>query len=1093
MRAQELLFVRDTTNQIEFLIDTGAAISVLPASVFAHKNSTPEKTKVTAANGTPINTYGEVLLKVDIGLRRNFHHVFVIADTQNAILGADFIAKNKLKIDLARRQLSDPQTCVAQEAGIARVQILGIAENVDGPHMEILKRFPSLTSEDDRVPAVKHSFQHTIPTSGRPPFFRPRKLNPKMGAIAKTAIEKMLDEGIIRPSKGPYASPLHIVAKKSGWRLVGDYRALNGITKRDAYPLPYLQDFSMQLNGKKIFSKIDLRDAYHQLPVAEEDIEKTAICTPFGNYEFVRMSFGLTGAAQCFQRFIDAVLGKVTRQDTGARVTLFAYIDDIIIASESREAHEQDLEAVFQRLAEYNLKISLRKCEFAQEDIEFLGHAVSEKGIIPLPEKVAAINEFPLPESFKQLRKFLGMVNYFHRLIPNAAGIMAPLNDLLKGYKKAHRNRLINWSDDTRKAFTAAKKALSDATWLAFPDTEAQLGLFCDASGIAVAGSLQQFKDGGWQPLGFFSKKMNKLEQLGSAFARELLAVYLAIKHFHHWLEGTNITIYSDHKPLIAAMGKPIDRPNLKEARQMSFIAQYSPKFEHISGGNNIVADALSRPQIDAIETTSMLDHELRTELIRAQGADNELKQVMDSNSALKIKVHNELYCDTSTGRLRPFLPKSMREKVFKLVHNLAHPGVKQSSQLISHRFVWPNMKRDIKLWVNSCYHCQLAKVTRHNHTVIKSIPNDVPKFGTVHIDLVGPLPVNKGCAYLLTMIDRFTRWAEVIPLPDIRAETVANAFIAGWVARFGVPNQIVCDRGAQFQSGLFKNLLQQLGCKHSRTTSYNPRCNGLIERYHRQLKSALKNGEDHSWLERLPLILLGLRVSFKAEIGCSPSEMVYGYPIKLPVDMLGVSGNSEIPADQYLSSLKKAMNRVAAPVTRPPSNDSNYLDRKLQFAHSVFVKIPNPKGMQPSYKGPYRVVERGDKFFKLEIGDEVDTVSIDRLKTAHIMEEPPTSSGEDPEDEWHFTNAPVEFQRVINPNHDGQLDLPEVPPNVGEARVVPGTRQTRVGMDTGLEGSVAKEQGALASETVTLATPRVTRSGRASNIPQRFQAGGFL
>ena len=585
-----------------------------------------------------------------------------------------------------------------------------------------------------------------------------------------------------------------------------------------------------------------------------------------------------------------------------------------------------------------------------------------------------------------------------------------------------------------------------------------------------------------------FSKKMNKVEQLGSAFSRELLAIYLAMKHFHHWLEGTNITIYSDHKPLIVAMSKPVDRPNRKEARHMSFIAQYSPKFEHISGSQNVVADTLSRPRIDSIETVSVLDHELKSELRKTQDTDEELREVMDSNSALKISLTNGLYCDTSTGRIRPFIPKSLRGKFFRLVHNLAHPGVKQSSLLICQRFVWPNMKRDIKEWVNACYHCQLAKVTRHNHSVIKSIPNDVPKFGTVHIDLVGPLPVNRGYSYLLTMIDRFTRWAEVIPIPDITAETVANAFIAGWVARFGVPNQIICDRGAQFQSGLFKSLLQQLGCTHSRTTSYNPRCNGLIERYHRQLKAALKNGEDHSWLIRLPLILLGLRVSFKPEIGCSPSEMVYGYPIKLPADMFGESGNSEIPTDLYVKRLKQAMNRVASPITRPPGNTSNYLDRKLQFAHSVFVKAANPKGLQPSYKGPYRVIDRNDKFFTLEIAGHTDTVSVDRLKTAHVIEETPPDRNAD-ENDWEFTNAPVEFQVENNPVHlarTGEIANPEGTRNVLGHAEDPISRETR-------EHLPSRGHVPTASKRVTFQVPTVTRSGRTSRPTQRFQAGGFL
>ena len=1070
---QTLLFVRDKSNNIDFLIDSGAAISVLPASKFTHPKARPEKTHLQAANGAHIQTFGEKLLKVNLGLNRDYLHVFVVADVQHAIVGSDFLSKYKICIDLANRRIFDQETRVSHGASAIKGNSLQIAANVDGPHVEILKKFPSLTSDVTRLTEVNHDIKHTIPTFGKLPSFRPRKLNPTMMEVAKNTIEKMLEEGVIEPSNSPFASPIHLVPKKKGWRLCGDYRALNRVTEKDAYPLPFLQDFSLQLHGKRVFSKIDLKDAFHQLPIHENDVRKTCISTPFGSFNYLRLPFGLSNAAQSFQRFIDITLRDLKQKDSENRVCFFAYIDDIIVASESEEEHERDLEAIFQRLCNHNLKISLLKCEFGKTELEFLGHLVSGEGIAPLPEKVEAVNNFPRPETFKQMRRFLGMLNYYHRFIPMAAGILAPLNKLLEGYKKSNRNRLIVWDATTEEAFAAAKRSLAEATVLAYPEAGATLGLFCDASAVAVGGVLQQYRNDKWVPIAFFSKRMSKAEQLGSAFSRELLAIYLSVKRFHHWLEGCDVVIYTDHKPILGAMEKPLDRANTRESRQLSYIAQYTTQMEHIPGTNNIVADTLSRPQIDSIFATSVLDHTLREELIKLQGEDEEIVKVMKSRSNLRMEKVEGIICDVSQGVKRPFVPKQLRERVFKLVHNLAHPGTKQTGLLISQRFVWPYMKKQIKEMVQTCYHCQVAKVTKHNHSALKSISNDVHKFGEVNIDIVGPLPSNKGCSYLFTMIDRFTRWPEVVPIMDIKAETIANAFMMGWVARFGAPEAVVTDRGSQFESALFNKVLDLIGCKRKRTTSYNARANGLIERFHRSLKSALKNGNDRDWIDRLPLILLSLRVSFKAEIGCSPSEIVYGYPVRLPVDLLHTSPKTEVDVGEYVKSLKAAMNKIAQPVTRPPDNSQKgYVDPKLQLATHVFVRSFNSTGLQPSYRGPYEVISRDDKWFEVLIKGKKDKVAIDRLKTAHLMHEPELQhETQDEPEEWVFAEGPRDIGEVVTHADSGE-----------------GSHQEpRLHHDT---GDTTTTQATPTSDEVTCRLPHVTRSGRNVRTPCRFQAG---
>ena len=1058
VQKQGLLYAIDHSSGLKFLIDTGACISVLPAKCFKKQSDTPDGFYLYAANGSLIKTFGEKLRKLNFGLRRPFDHVFIVADVSEPIIGIDFLEKFNLIVDARNQKLIDPNTKLEVKLHVGLSEKLQFSVIENGIHNEILSKFPNLLKNYETIPDISHDFVHHIPTKGSPPYFRPRKLNPTMSKVAKEGIEKMLSEGIIRPSQSPYASPLHIVPKKDGWRLVGDYRALNKITERDSYPLPYLQDFNLQLNNKKVFSKIDLRDAYHQLPIKKEDIPKTAITTPFGAFEFLRMNYGLSTAAQSFQRFIDTALRNLKSKDSGKDVTIFTYIDDILIASDDIESHRGDLIALFERLTKFNLKINPIKCEFIKSSLDFLGHRISENGIKPLPEKVQAVQEFPLPQTYRQLRRFIGMINYYHRFLKNAAEILAPLNDFLAGYKKSFRNQLIRWTKETKDAFVRAKEALANATFLCYPKPSAELAIFCDASAIAVGGVLQQYIQNEWQPLGFFSKKLSKAEQLSSTFARELLAVYLSVRHFSHWLEGNEITIYSDHKPLIGALAKPLERANLRESRQLSFIAQYSPIIKHIAGSKNIVADNLSRPQIDSISSMSFLSHQLRDELLHTQKEDAELKELLQSKTtALHLKLINGIYCDVVENIPRPFIPKKLRTKIFKQIHNLAHPGPKATVTLARERFVWPGIKKDIKRMAQACQHCQMAKVTRHNKTVIRALPNDAPKFGDVNCDIVGPLPQNKGCTYLLTIIDRFTRWAEVIPIPDQSAETVANAFISGWISRFGVPDTITTDRGSNYTSNLFKNLMSQLGCKHTTTTAYNPHSNGLIERFHRTLKSALRNGEDHNWINRLPFILLGLRATFKNEIGCTPAEIMYGCPIKLPIDLLVKSEKSEVDTHAYVEELKGVMRQVTRPITRlPADNQNSYVDPRLALSSHVYVKFNNRTGLQPNYRGPYKVLKRSDKYYTIQLGNRTDTVTIDRLKSAYLIDEAPEEAEID-KNNWDISNDPMFVSNQCPP-------VPTTADNENIQIIPPKPRKS-----------------------VSFA-PNITRSGREIKMPIRYQ-----
>ena len=290
--------------------------------------------------------------------------------------------------------------------------------------------------------------------------------------------------------------------------------------------MPNIQEFSSQLSGSTIFSRIDLVKAFHQIPVHSDDIPKTAIITPFGLFEYVRMPFGLMNAAQTFQRFIDEVVRGLP--------FCFAYIDDLLIASPDEASHRQHLHQVFTRLQDYGVQINVGKSELGVSSLTFLGHTVTPEGIAPLQSKTEAILQFPKPSKQRKLKEFLGMVNFYNRFIPHCSLLLQPMYAMVKPGKKGRPVSLV-WTPDADAAFVAAKKALSDAARLSFPAQDAEISIATDASDTGTGAVLQQLVDDAWKPVAFFSRKLSKSESKYSAYDRELLAIFRAIKRFRYF------------------------------------------------------------------------------------------------------------------------------------------------------------------------------------------------------------------------------------------------------------------------------------------------------------------------------------------------------------------------------------------------------------------------------------------------------------------------------------------------------------------------------------------------------------------------------
>ena len=320
---------------------------------------------------------------------------------------------------------------------------------------------------------------------------------------------------------------------------------------------------------------------------------QTAVITPFGLWEFLRVPFGLKNAAQAFQRLMDTVL-------RGLDCT-FVYIDDILVASCSKAEHMVHLRQVLERLQQQGLVINLAKCQFGRHELDFLGNHITKHGATPLPSKATAIREFSRPSTVKGLQEFVGMVNFYHRFVPAAASIMQPLYKALVG-----KSKVLQRNDQMISAFNLTKEALASATMLAHPLTDAPTAVTVDASGVAVGAVLEQLIHGSWQPLAFFSRQLRPAEEKYSAFDHELLALYLAVRHFRYFLEGRNFTAFTDHKPLIFAFAKVSDPWSARQQRHLTAISEYTTCIKHIAGKSNEVADALSRTVINAVHQNLM-------------------------------------------------------------------------------------------------------------------------------------------------------------------------------------------------------------------------------------------------------------------------------------------------------------------------------------------------------------------------------------------------------------------------------------------------------------------------------------------------------
>ncbi|GBP06340.1 Transposon Tf2-6 polyprotein [Eumeta japonica] len=804
--------------------------------------------------------------------------------------------------------------------------------------------------------------EHDIDTGDAVPIkSKHYPMSPPRQEEAYAEIERLLRLGVIEESNSPWCSPAVLVRKPGKVRLCIDSRKLNAVTKKDSYPLPHINGLLSRLKDTFFISGIDLKDAFLQIRLTETSKEKTAFAIPGKPlYQYKVMPFGLCNGPQTMSRLMDKVIPSRLREN------VFVYLDDLLVCSHDFQSHIKLLSQVASCLKRANLTINIGKSKFCQREIRYLGYIVGNGCLKVDPEKVEVIKNFPYPKSPKQIRRFVGMANWYRHFISNFADLAGPLTDCLK---KTNKGFVL--SEHAKISFEKLKSALSTAPILSQPNFSKEFIIQCDASRVGVGGVLFQYDDEGKEhPIAFVSQKLNKAQRNYTVTELECLAAIICVNKFRPYVEGLPFRIITDHSSLKWLMSQKDLSGRL--ARWSLKLQRYDFSIEHRKGSLNVVPDCLSRLNVDQISFNNN-SHELDLESPEFECPEySNLRETMLANkdSLPDIYISDNIILKRTGFRQgieeeeqslwRVWVPKPLTDTVIKLAHNsddACHGGLTKTLFRIRAKYFWPTMLKDVKLFLGSCDICK--KIKSSNQISRPEMGKQFVSnraFERIYCDFLGPYPFTKlQNSVIFICIDHLTKFVFLKALRSATSASVIRYFESEIFPTFGVPRCIHSDNGKQFVSKEIKDFFHSYDIRHIKTGFYAPHSNAS-ERCNREIitkvRFFLMEHRDHkNWDRFIPQILTILRSDFHSSIQCSPyfatfgQNMVqHGSSYKI-LDKIGCSSGEDLTISTHIDRLTKIREKLKENLDLAHIKSAktyNLRSRNIQFQKGQIVYRKN-------------------------------------------------------------------------------------------------------------------------------------------------------
>ena len=901
-------------RSVQLKLDTGAGCNVISKKSLKKMNPKPKikktNARLSAYNNSPIPVCGRTILRVTHnGVQHNVMFIVVDADL-DPILGLSTIEHLELikRVEEIKNQhIVKQQIDFRRELDMFCNEIKEEVSSIKTYEMngeEITEKYASCfqtCDKDGQFGTLPRIHDMKIREEVRPSIVPPRKIAHALKAKVKRKLDEMVASGIISPVEEPteWVSGMVVVEKTNGdVRICIDPKNLNKAIKRQHHKMPTTEELLAEMAGAKYFTKLDASSGYWQIKVTDESSDLLTFATPWGRFKFLRLPFGIHSASEVFQvevaNIIAGLSGCLNMQD------------DIIIWGKTREEHDQNLDAVMKQILKSGLKLNIEKCEYGVQELKFLGHILSADGIRPDPEKTRAITEMKLPRNVTELQRFLGMMNYLGKFIPNLAEITAPLRLLLK-----KENEFVLQQPQI-EAINKLKTLVTSSPILKFYDPNLPIRIRTDSSLDGVGAVLEQLHGNKFFPVAYASRSCINAEKRYASIEREAMSVLFGCSRFHEYVYGRVFTVLNDHKPLQTIFKKHITccPPRIQrflfQLQKYNFVLEYSP------GKTMVVSDTLSRaPVQDAqteIEPAEIIFHvnsiiqnlpisRARYEQFKsATSEDESLKKVIEfcqngwpadaSGIEQEIKPYYPIRDELSyTNGLvlkssRIVVPKSLRSEMKTLIHQ-GHQGIEKCRKRARKTLYWPRMNHEIDELVSGCEQC----ITHRNRLQQEAlIPHDVPNSPWVKVG--SDLFKLKGLEYLL-VVDYYSKYVEIAPLrnPVDAANVISN--MKKMFSRHGIPKEIFSDGGPQYKAASFKKFCRDWDIEHNRSSPHYPQSNGQAERFVQTVKNTLLKaceGQDDPYLA-----LLAINTTPGVD-GRSPAEKMFNRAVRTLIPSLQTS-----------------------------------------------------------------------------------------------------------------------------------------------------------------------------------------------------------